>query len=86
MNNNKGVLQRFEQKHVASPKMFWGTRKGDKKMKKIMNDSFSTDAPENAELMRSLLRQWNVPDDSLVLGVDCKREKINEQGVTFCLD
>lgn len=69
---NPGVIKKFSDEILSAQRMFLMSKKGDAKMAKFLEDTFDADIPENGALLRTLVRKYNLPEGSLLIGNECK--------------
>jgi len=85
MKNNPGVIRRFSNTPVIAMRMFLTDRLGDGAMAGFLKEAFDTNKPDNLALMQTLMDQYGVPDDALLLGEACGKRVDTEKGWRLCL-
>ena len=69
---NPGTIKKFSDDILSAQRMFFMSKKADAKMAESLEKTFDADIPENGALLRDLIKKYNLPPGSLLVGDECR--------------
>lgn len=69
---NPGTIKKFSDEVLSAQRMFFMSKKGDQPMADFLEKTFDADRPENGALLRELIKRYDLPPGSMLIGDECR--------------